>query len=341
MLRVKSIHISRFRGIREGEVKDFADVNLLIGRNNCGKSTVVEAIYRVGYSVANGRDPLGRDIEVWSGSRGESMGSPPPSLWYRLDQNEAIELSIEVGKPHSKDALPVFQRMAMQGGRLLSKGSFVKPTNWGNVNYAIWEDKAHRVAEPEILPFLGSATLFRPEDGRNSTIERTLWEKITGQRNDKRLRQSLNTVFNEEAEEYQLHPDGRLRVLYPEYAVPVDSQGEGYRAAVRCLVFLTLLRRTFLIAEELECHQHPGSLERLAKALCKQAKEQEVQLFLTTHSSVCVRTFLAGAREAGSEAAVIHLKLDDGKLDATRLSPDATESLFDTDIDVRFLDLYG
>src|SRR5271156_2767325 len=58
MIRVKSIQISRFRGIREGAVRDFADVNLLVGRNNSGKSTVVEAVHRVAYSHhPNSADP--------------------------------------------------------------------------------------------------------------------------------------------------------------------------------------------------------------------------------------------------------------------------------------------
>jgi hypothetical protein len=104
---------------------------------------------------------------------------------------------------------------------------------------------------------------------------------------------------------------------------------------------LTVLRRTFLIAEEVECHQHPGSLASFARALCKQAQDQEVQLFLPTQSSECVRTFLVASQEAGSEGAVFHLKLDNGVLDATRLAPDAAQTLLDTGVDVRFLDLYG
>ena len=59
MIRLKAIQINRFRGIREENVHDFADVNLLVGRNNSGKSTVVEAIHRVAYSIVNTADPIG------------------------------------------------------------------------------------------------------------------------------------------------------------------------------------------------------------------------------------------------------------------------------------------
>lgn len=93
--------------------------------------------------------------------------------------------------------------------------------------------------------------------------------------------------------------------------------------------------------EEPECHQHPGSLERFAAALCRLAKAQEVQLTISTHSAECVRSFLKGAKAADSEAAVFHLTLNDGKQDARRLDPEAVETLTNTGVDVRFLDLYA
>jgi AAA15 family ATPase/GTPase len=42
-----------FRGVRERAVREFADVNRLVGRNNSGKATVVEAIHRVPYSLTD------------------------------------------------------------------------------------------------------------------------------------------------------------------------------------------------------------------------------------------------------------------------------------------------
>lgn len=41
---IKNIEISNFRGIDHLKVEDFARVNILVGQNNCGKSTVLEAL---------------------------------------------------------------------------------------------------------------------------------------------------------------------------------------------------------------------------------------------------------------------------------------------------------
>jgi predicted ATP-dependent endonuclease of OLD family len=96
-----------------------------------------------------------------------------------------------------------------------------------------------------------------------------------------------------------------------------------------------------MMLEEPECHQHPGSLERFAAALCKLAKTLDVQIIVSTHSGECVRSFLKAARDAQSEGAVFHLTLTDGKQEARRLDPEAVESLTATGVDVRFLDLYA
>lgn len=40
----KNITISNFRGIDHLTMENFARVNILVGQNNCGKSTVLEAL---------------------------------------------------------------------------------------------------------------------------------------------------------------------------------------------------------------------------------------------------------------------------------------------------------
>src|SRR5439155_6847674 len=134
-----------------------------------------------------------------------------------------------------------------------------------------------------------------------------------------------NDIFNMEVEQLQLLPDQRLLVLFSDYSLPLDVQGDGARAALRCLMMLANLQGTLFILEEPECHQHPGSLERFALAICRQAKEQDVQLLISTHSADCVRSFLNGSQEVGSESAVFHLKLENGLLDARRLDAETVE----------------
>jgi predicted ATPase len=42
---IRGVRISHFKGIKEREIADLSLINIFIGRNNSGKSTVLDAIY--------------------------------------------------------------------------------------------------------------------------------------------------------------------------------------------------------------------------------------------------------------------------------------------------------
>ena len=44
MASITSIEINQFRGIKQLTVSDFSNVNLIVGDNNSGKTTFLEAI---------------------------------------------------------------------------------------------------------------------------------------------------------------------------------------------------------------------------------------------------------------------------------------------------------
>ena len=44
MTWIKEVEIENFRGIRKGTLTSLKGINILVGRNNTGKSTILEAI---------------------------------------------------------------------------------------------------------------------------------------------------------------------------------------------------------------------------------------------------------------------------------------------------------
>jgi energy-coupling factor transporter ATP-binding protein EcfA2 len=323
MIRLEAISISNFRGIREGKVEGFADVNLMIGRNNCGKSTVAEAITLLMYRGCHQqtRDPISRNpADGWIQFR-KSPGYEAAESWYKNDQTKPIELKGAVA-----DARFAFSWGIIRGS--LEAKESVLPDTYNNPHN-------------QVMLFARQLTVFRPSDALNETIEQVRWRYLFPQRQDKLLTKAINTIFQMNVEHLNFQPDNRLLLLLPDYSLSLDVQGDGARSALRCLMMLTALQGTLFILEEPECHQHPGSLERFAEAVCRMAREQEVQLLISTHSMECVDRFVQAAKAAGSESAVFHLKLTDGLLHSTRLSADTLRTLEATGIDVRNLDLYG
>lgn len=330
MVRLHTLEMSWFRGIREGSLSGLTDVNLLIGRNNSGKTSIAEAIYRLGRQFYEGSaDSLGRRFDIyWSQVRNEE-GEYPQTLWYRGDLSNVVKLSAffvkdDSGIPNSSH---VFLAIKGSPGRVEATPSADFPGSGPS--------------KAECGHFFKNMTVFRPQDAFNRTVELILWPRLIYDRRDKILTKVANDVFGMKSEGFQPLPDSRLMVLFADHSLPVDVQGDGARTVLRALMALTLMRGTLLILEEPECHQHPGSLERYASAVCHLAREQQVQLIISTHSGECVRSFLKASQAAGSEGAVFHLTLEDGKQEAQRLDAQAVETLQATGVDVRFLDLYG
>ncbi|MBI1904498.1 MAG: AAA family ATPase [Planctomycetia bacterium] len=321
MLRIESVNIKWFRGIREGSISGLTDVNVLVGRNNCGKTTVVEAILRLAASGSGEpRDALGRNRDAIVSTFRNEASPIEPSAWHQSDQSRPIEIAARISDEAEKNAVV---------------------HHWIGTVSPKTPYEEHGVSRDQAKVFLKGIAFFHPADARDQRVERNVWPQLLATRKDKSLTRALNNVFALNADGFQLLPDQSLMVLFENAGVRLDGQGDGTRAALRALVLLATRKSTIFILEEPESHQHPGSLERFAQALCKQAREQQVQLILSTHSGECVRAFLKGAEAAQSEAAVFHLTLEDGKFDARRLDAEAVETLQGTGIDVRALDLYA
>ena len=332
MLRLTSVKIERFRGIREGEINGFADVNVLIGRNNSGKTTVVEAIMKtIAAHYSHFHDYAGRQSDfLWNEIRGDSQAFPREA-WYRQDSTLPIELNVRI-ETSKQDSSQYQAALAIQVESSASPSVPSVPSVARDIPAGF---------EPKVRSFCSALGLFRSLDGVNARIEAILWPRLLANRMDKLLTKSLNEIFSYNAESIQILPGNRLMVLFDSYSLPLDTQGDGTRAAMRSLMALAMSKQALFFMEEPECHQHPGSLTRYATAVCGLAKEQEVQLFISTHSAECVKAFLDAAHEKKSEAAVFHLSLTDGKQQARRLNAADVETLQATGIDVRFLDLYA
>lgn len=325
MIRLQSLAIEHFRGIREGKIEGLTDVNVLVGRNNSGKTTVLEAIQRWATRSGFKEDILKRGVnEFWQSVR--SLTGDSSLMWHRQETSHQILIS---GTVTETDHPGSWQKLAYanpgsppgiedSGSSMLAEMLRVRRESW-----------------------VESMTVFRPSDAFNQKIEQDLWSSLLTKRRDKALTATLNEVFGLKAESFQLLPNNQLMVLFDDHSLPLDAQGDGTRAALRTLMVLAMLQGSLLMLEEPECHQHPGSLERFAAALCRLAKTQRVQLIVSTHSVECARAFLNGAATANSEAAIFHLKLEDGRQDARRLNPEAVETLTSTGVDIRFLDLYA
>lgn len=276
------LELENWRGIRKGVIEGFRRINVLVGRNNSGKSSVLEAILGfqsttilttrlfkhgladlvfVGQSKATVKEGWFREREAYYAVQPDgSLTRPEPSP----EVKECLQRGVVLLDSHllHEPLLDEFYFKLLAQERRLDK-EWIRLVNeiYGlNVEY-VTRTKFPTPASPERLV----AVLGEPENR----------------------------------------------------AVAIEWLGDGVRLGMTILAAGLTMNCGLLLLEEPENHQHPSGLVGLAKALVKLAKETGNQIFVTTHSRECMQALLKAATEEQftGELRFFHLQLcPDGNL---------------------------
>ncbi|MBI4575076.1 MAG: AAA family ATPase [Planctomycetes bacterium] len=313
--RLHSVAIANFRGIQSGSLAGLTDVNVLVGRNSTGKSTVLEAL-ALASQPAPARGPVARvrqDLLQQIAERRNEANGLADTWWYRGDRSADIQVDLRFDSESGRQVVVV-----LQSGRAPA--------------FADSDDQAKH--------YLGGTVLFDGRWAMAHQIERVLWGDLVRARGDRDVARHMNELFDLGVEGFS-EIDGAIHALLPAAGTPIDLLGDGARVCFRLLILLRSVGDSALLFEEPETHQHPASLERMARAVCDGAKEQSIQVFLSTHSRECVGWFLEAARASGLEPTVFHTALSAGKFSARRVPADSARTLEELGTDLRHLYRYG
>jgi hypothetical protein len=335
---LRSLEIQNFKGIKEGKLEDLAQVNVLVGRNNSGKSTILDALIMLRCAVAD-RDYFNKNgLEQIIERRVNRGGLDPSELWFKL--NSGVPLLFAAQYANGKRLTEEWS--GSLGVRISSDsyeiGSFGRnsnsPREVSNTGY--WQEISRAIGAAEATHLAGIHML--DPGGVHFPLAERVWAELIKDRRDVRVMQMLNEIYRIDIEylSFMPFPQHRLVAALPHTGVAVDWLGDGMRYAVNILALGVLLRGTALLVEELETHQHPESLRKLTQTLFELAKQQDLQLFLTTHSMELITYALDTAEEKGVDLKLHHLSLDkEGTLRVTSMSQPSAQLLLDIGHDPR------
>ncbi|HVJ50268.1 ATP-binding protein [Desulfitobacterium sp.] len=325
-------HLSRlkvetFRGIKDLEVMDLGDINILVGSNNCGKTSLLEAIMLLSrpddltsvVSIARLRE-VPRTFPSMSPSFLDSF----LYLFNRLNDELLISVSASMNNVEvtfkikgriEKVLMDINEEMKNNSmiSRKLREGSisegeeidsFVGEIQYNNIGQLSFEpsyipisfhkyDRIMRMNRK--TPFLKMTFVSTIDHIIKNTFRavirnRTLKDKVVEVLKlfDSNIT-DLRIIENEDGRVIQMIDNSLLDYM------PLSTYGDGIKKVIALANGIAEAKDGILLVDEIETSIHPSVLAKVFLWLIDACKEFNVQLFLTTHSLETVDSLLDSA----------------------------------------------
>jgi len=314
-MKYTKLLIQNFRGIQNLEIKDFKQVNLLVGRNNCSKTSVLEALFLIS-GIGNPQLPINihffRDLSL---AKAEDFDG----LFYNLDFNRLPQIQAIVQEANEKERTLTIAPLYAKYAKIVSSSDQLKKEDLSqfseqtlNITTSISQDLEgirlefnddQQVGHAEAHLKGGQLQFVFPVNYKEYIRCAFLSTKTAMSQLDQRLSQLLVQknlapiiLVLKEIEpalsDIRMGANGMIYVdIGLDKLLPLNLMGDGTRRLLAILSAIFDMKNGILLIDEIENGFHYSSLTTLWKAVVRAAQEFNVQIFATTHSYECIEAF--------------------------------------------------
>lgn len=331
---ISSIKIKAFRGVKEGQLDGLGPINILVGPNNSGKSTCLEAVALIGSAgnalqvakllLHRGGPPLDALDHVVRAPASEAK------LVVSLRDGVSYDCRLLLGGTRDPDQVERARAQGLKDSMKRVQATLIcKDETEKRVSLVCsYVDDEARVAESIFENGVG-CRLFASQlvdvqavrergtlEDAYTSLERVGRVKSVVQALSKSMKGLVDLRILKSGEDFILHA-----IFDGQSPVPVYLTGDGSKRLVDLAsAILGVDPDGVVLLEEPECYQHPRYLRELASLLIESAKTNR-QIILSTHSMELVDLLLeAGEAERLDYPFVHRLRLVDGKLSGVVLN---------------------
>lgn len=332
-----SIHISGFRGLQDFSMEKLGRINLLVGTNNSGKSSILEGIELLA--------SRGSPLTIWDAThrRGERFlveedGRAYPEvdvshLFYghELKKGSLISVSAVSDIGHENFVLDVTNKTPSQQSSLHDSSSIQLlddlelRISWHNV-------KGYSSVKIPISPRIGldrrilsrqssempdaRAIQFVSTSAMSIDRVRTLFDEVVLSPEEDLLVEALRTIEPTieriaaiGSEGSRSHPGGIVLKLhgFPN-RIPLGSMGDGIWRILGIALSLVNAENGIVLIDEIDTGLHYTVLSKMWQLIQQTANRLNIQVFATTHSRDCYESLATIAREDVSEDSCVTIQ---------------------------------
>lgn len=305
------VTIQNFRGIRNAEIEGLHQINVFFGKNNCGKSSVLEAIFLLtGQSNpmlpirVNGFRNYTRFAEndlrldfynlksenlIRLSATGERDRDLEISMF--REDNHSVELyQVGKGATNAPEAVYGLKLSYTLNGNGIKYNSTVSVSQGDMSNGKIGLDS--RYEEYLHAQYLPSAYMQIPIDEK--------FAKIVENKQDKIILKILNGI-EPKIKNMTLVGKELMVDIGLDQLLPINVMGDGLRKLLAIVLAVYECKDGILLVDEVDNGFHYTAMPLLWKAIFTAADINHVQLFLSTHNIDFLRGLVSYIKEEGEE----------------------------------------
>ena len=330
-LHYPDLHIQGFRGFKDFEIPKLGRVNLITGKNNTGKSSLLEALYlhaqnasrNALYKVLAVREehnaPSDAGIEVFEPD-GDFYASslfhgfprlddgPDPIFITTKGRTIPLELQVRAGwlvevPDEEGDSILVEREDSTDWEHLELVGALIVETEYSKRRYP-FEDlrrQARLSREPRLMPLdrTRMPTQFvKANIGETTATLESLWSMVDLTDDVEQVIDALRLIEPDISAVSMVSKDGpskgrtaMVRAANVPYRVPLRSFGDGMNRLFAMILSLVNARGGILLIDEFENGLHYTVQFDAWRMMFSLAQKLDVQVFATTHSMDAIKAF--------------------------------------------------
>jgi AAA15 family ATPase/GTPase len=277
---IKNIEIKNFKCFEDFKAEGFGRVNLIGGKNNVGKTAFMEACFLSSLDIKS-KEFINRSIiiELHRNSLDFLL------LWL----SDFTEFTLK----YKNKKIYVNQK------KLDEHKSSNFSVNWNDVvtKYSSFSEYLVSFYKKGLPPLITNISFISVNSSFNNNLVYLIDEMKLANK-DKNLNIALNDFFQID----------KIDVIRNKVMLKKDSKylllsefGDGVKHFLNIILALYLNKDSILYLDELENGIHYTNLDKLWEIILTISKEQNVQVFATTHSKECIESYARVAKKLEDE----------------------------------------
>lgn len=355
---IRKASFKNFRGFQHMELSDMRAITLIAGKNNSGKSSILEGIFL----ALNHRAP--KTFIDLNKIRGLPVLMTPAILWeplfYNLLKDEEVEIDLTLNDGELKlkyswdDAfmpvdgsqtvlnqiissvqLPHSLKFEFQYGEIFDTGYFIMETQGISRN-----GNRAKLLDTSKIVFLPIILYIHTSRGEHNNFAAELFGIAVRKKKKTQIIEILK-IIDDSISDITTVVSGDRSQLYAnvhDQWLPLKLAGDGLDRLLLIVSSLIAQPRSVLLIDEIESGFHHSVYDLVWKAIMTVAREHGCQIVATTHSYECLESAVNAAKDPEVQDDFCYFRLARNKRGETvahRFSQELLAHATDNDLEVR------